>query len=69
MMGLLRPGSYHPIFLSDTFTEETNCFSVLLSPESAAALTLGSLLVSLVLCMIPSLTEDESTIVSKLQLG
>ena len=30
-----------PSFLSDTFTEQTNCFGVLLSPESAAALALG----------------------------
>ena len=29
------------LFLSDTLTEQTNCFGILLSPESAAALTLG----------------------------
>ena len=32
---------FAPSFLSDTFTEQTNCFGAVLSPESAAALAFG----------------------------
>ena len=38
---MVRLGMVSPNFLSDTFTEETNCFGILLLPESAAALALG----------------------------
>ena len=38
---MVRLGLVSPNFFSDTFSEETNSFSVLLSLESAAALALG----------------------------